>query len=123
MGESEGYEARLTPDLVRLYERAASEYGQATRRRDFVDGNRAVDEIAAIYCVIRSRGLEHQRLLLPLLFSSDSGVCAWAAAHALEFEPRQGEAILTELAKQKGMEGFSAKMALKTWREGRLRFP
>jgi hypothetical protein len=83
MDESERYEKRSTPDLVLLYEKAASEHGHANRQRNFVDGNPAADKVAAIYRVIRSRGLEHQRLLLPLLLSSDSGVCAWAAAHAL----------------------------------------
>jgi hypothetical protein len=93
------------------------------RGRDFRAGNPAADTVAAIYRVIRSRGLEHQRMLLPLLLSSDNGVRTWAAAHALEFEPRQGEAILSDIAKLEGLEGFNAKMTLKVWREGSLRFP
>jgi len=62
-------------------------------------------------------------MLLPLLLSTDDGVREWAAAHALEFEPRQGEAILLDLAKRKGLQGFSSRMTLKVWREGTLRFP
>lgn len=62
-------------------------------------------------------------MLLPLLFSSDNGVRGWAAAHALEFEPRQGEAVLSDIAKLKGLEGFDAEMTLKVWREGKLHFP
>jgi hypothetical protein len=50
-------------------------------------------------------------------------VRTWAAAHALEFEPRQGEAILSDVAKLEGLEGFEAKMTLKALREGNLRFP
>lgn len=72
----------------------------------------------AIYHEIRNRGVEHQRALLPLLLSDDTGVRSWAAAHALEFEPRQGEAVLLEIARGKGMDGFSARMTLKVWREG-----
>jgi Domain of unknown function (DUF2019) len=117
------YENRSTEELIQLYEKAASEHGQANRRHDFRAGNSAADAIAAIYRVIRSRGLEHQRMLLPLLLSSDNGVRTWAAAHALEFEPRQGEAILSDIAKLEGIEGFNAQMTLKVWREGSLRFP
>jgi len=117
------YEKRPTDELIRLYEKAASEHGQANRRFDFRAGNPAAATVAAIYRVIKSRGSEHQRMLLPLLLSNDNGVRAWAAVHALEFEPRQGEAILSDLAKIEGLEGFHAKTALKVWREGSLRFP
>jgi hypothetical protein len=117
------YKEYSTHELVRLYERAASEHGQANRRGDYRAGNSAADTVAAIYRDIRSRGLEHQRLLLPLLMSSDNGVRAWAAAHALEFEPHQGEAILLDIAKRGGVEGFNAKVTLKEWRERNLRFP
>jgi hypothetical protein len=123
MGTIHEYENCPTDELIRLYEKAASEHRQANRQRDFRAGNPAADRIVAIYRVIKSRGLEHQRMLLPLLLSSDDGVRCWAAAHALEFEPRQGEAILSEIAKLEGLEGFSAKMTLKAWREGSLRFP
>jgi hypothetical protein len=118
-----GYKRRPTGELIQLYEEAASAHGQANRRGDFRAGNPAADAVAAIYREIRSRGFEHQRMLLPLLLSTDDGVRGWAAAHALEFEPRQGEAILLDIAKLKGSEGFDAKMTLKVWREGNLRFP
>jgi hypothetical protein len=123
MATNHRYDKHPTDELIRLYEKAASEHGQANRRRDFRAGNPAAETVAAIYRVIRSRGLEHQRMLLPLLLSSDNGVRGWAAAHALEFEPRQGEVILSDIAKLEGLEGFNAKMTLKAWREGSLRFP
>jgi len=62
-------------------------------------------------------------MLLPLLLSNDDGVREWAAAHALEFEPCQGEAVLLDIAKRKDLQGFTARMTLKVWREGTLRFP
>ena len=122
MGASQKYKKLATDELVRLYQEAASIHGQATLSGDFIVGNPAADTVAALYREIRSRGLEHQRMLLPLLLSTDDGVRGWAAAHALEFESRQGEAILLDIAKQKGVEGFSARMTLKVWREGTLRF-
>jgi hypothetical protein len=123
MSESQKYEEFATEELVRLYQEAASAHGQAKRSRDFRAGNPAAETIAAIYREIRKRGLEHQRTLLPLLLHSDNGVRSWAAAHALEYEPRQGEAILLDISKLEGLEGFSASMTLKVWREGKLRFP
>ena len=123
MGESQKYDEFATEELVRLYQEAASAHGQANQSRDFKAGNPAADKIAAIYREIRKRGLEHQRALLPLLLHSDTSVRSWAAAHALEYEPRQGEAILLDISKLGGPEGFSARMTLKVWREGNLCFP
>lgn len=123
MGASQKYKKHATDELVLLYQEAASIHGRANQARDFRAGNPAADKVAAIYREIRSRGLEHQRMLLPLLLSTDDGVREWAAAHALEFEPRQGEAILLDLAKRKGLQGFSSRMTLKVWRKGTLRFP
>ena len=123
MSKRRNYKECSTEELVRLYERAASAHGQANAHGDYRAGNPAADRVAAIYREIRSRGTEHQKMLLPLLLSNDIGVRGWAAAHALEFEPRQGEAILLDIAKREGLEGFNAEMTLKVWREGDLRFP
>jgi len=123
VGTNHGYDKQPTDELIRLYEKAASEHGQASRRRDFRAGDPAAETVPEIYRIIRDRGLEHQRMLLRLLLSSDNGVRGWVAADALEFEPRQGEAILSDVAKMEGLEGSNAKMTLKAWREGRLRFP
>lgn len=123
MSKDRNYKECSTEELVRLYERAAADHGQANSRGDYRAGNPASDRVAAIYREIRRRGTEHQKMLLPLLLSNDIGVRGWAAAHALEFEPRQGEAILLDIAKREGLEGFNAQMTLKVWREGNLRFP
>lgn len=117
------YREYRTDQLVELYQRAASEHGRADAQKRYRQGNPAADRIAAIYHEIRNRGVEHQRALLPLLLSDDTGVRCWAAAHALEFEPRQGEAVLLEIARGKGMDGFSARMTLKLWHEDKLQFP
>jgi hypothetical protein len=123
MREKRAYEKCSTQELVALYERAATEHGHANVWRDFVAGNPAADRVAAIYSEIRSRGVENQKMLLPLLLSEDIGVRSWAAAHALEFEARRGEAILADIAGGDGVEAFNAKMTLSEWRKGNLRFP
>ena len=61
--------------------------------------------------------------MLPLLKSSEKGIRIWAAAHALEFAPEQGLQVLEDLSREPPSIGFDAAMALKVWREGKLRFP
>jgi hypothetical protein len=123
MRKHRGYKEYSSPELVGLYETAASEHGRANRRGNHRVGNSAADAVAEIYRELRSRGLEHQRMLLSLLVSHDDGVRAWAAAHALEFDPHPAEATLLDIAKRKGIDGFNAEMTLRVWREGNLRFP
>ena len=83
--------------------------------------NQAADTVAAVYRELRHRA--GREAILPLLLSDNPSVRGWAGAHALEFAPEQGCAILQSLAKERGRIGFSAQMTLKVWREGKLRFP
>ena len=62
-------------------------------------------------------------MLLALLDHPDTSVRAWAAAHALEFAPAEGEPVLEEIASGADILAFNAEMTLTVWREGELRFP
>jgi hypothetical protein len=86
-------------------------------------GNADADTIASVYQELRRRGRESA--LLVLLDSADIGVVSWSAAHAMDFAPAEGEPVLMALAEsdESGLIGFGAKMTLREWREGRLRFP
>jgi hypothetical protein len=119
----ESYKENSTEELIKLYEQAASEHGQAQVRHDYHAGNPAADRIAAIYRELRKRGRDHQQMLLALLTSSDPGVRLWAASHALEFEPSQGEAVLGDFLTTEGILAFDARVTLDEWRKGTLRFP
>jgi hypothetical protein len=110
-------------ELVAAYATAAGVHGNAVVVGDYKKANPAADQIAAIYRELRDRGRNAQLSVLPLLKDPDAGVRAWAAAHALEFSPTDGERVLEELARDSGMLGFSAQMALREWRQGTLRFP
>jgi hypothetical protein len=116
-------QSATTKDLVSLYERAATEHGHGMMQGTPKETNRAADTIAAIYRELRDRGDQSRQAILPLLLSDNQSVRGWAGAHALEFSPEQGRAILEALAKDKGLVAFSAKMTLRVWAEGRLRFP
>lgn len=116
----DGLDALSTDELVARYALAAKVHGEAT-----VTGgqpaNKEADFIAAAYRELRRRGSESA--LLSLLESEDENVSGWAAAHALEFAPEQSEPVLVRLAESPGLLGFDARMTLREWRAGRLRFP
>src|SRR5581483_11902153 len=105
-------EQATTDQLVARYSAAARRHGVAT-----VEGTGAAsaeaDEIAAIYRQLRSR--RKQSALLPLLDLDEPGVQAWAAAHALEFAPEEGEPVLARLAEGEGSQAFGAELTLREW--------
>jgi hypothetical protein len=111
-------------ELVRHYAEAATSHGRATEQGDYVKGNAAHEVISSVYRELRRRGPDAQRALLDLLGDPEVGVRCWAASHALEFSPADGERVLSELAGvPKSLVSFSAKMTLKQWRDGKLLFP
>lgn len=110
-------------EIVDVYVAAAAKHGRATEAGDYKAANEAHDVIAPGYRELRSRGVEAQRALLPLLEHPDPGVRGWAAAHGLEFAPNQAEPTLEDLADGGSIGGSSAKMTLEVWRKGDLKFP
>jgi hypothetical protein len=110
--------------LLKRYADAAAAHGRATESGDHKAANAAHESLSAVYSELRRRGPDAQRALLPLLEDPDLGVRAWAGAHALEFSAADGERVLTLIAEiPKSLVSFSAKMTLREWREGKLRFP
>jgi hypothetical protein len=108
-------------ELVQQYEQAAVAYGQALEAANSRAANRAADRISGAYSELRRRAAATH--LLPLLKSEDENIRSFAAAHALEFAPEQGEPVLLEFVSRPGRISTSAEYALKAWREGTLRFP
>ena len=109
--------------LIETYRSAASAHGRASASGDSRGANRAHDVLASAYRTLRARGPDSQAKLLQLIRDPDVGVRTWVAAHALEFSAETGEPVLIDLAAQPGLVGFNAKMTLREWRAGRLRFP
>jgi hypothetical protein len=112
-----------TSELITLYRGAASRHGEATLSPDPSPANSDADLIASVYGELRRR--DERQALLPLLETAHPGVRSWAAAHAMEFAPAEGEPVLAELANDDttGLIGFGAKWTLGTWRAGELLFP
>jgi hypothetical protein len=111
-------------DLVGVYAAAAARHHAAAQHGDIRAATTAFDTLSAAYRELRSRGLDAQRALLPLLGSDDPAVRLAAGVHALEFAPDEGEPALAELAASDQTSiGFDAEMTLEVWRDGELRFP
>jgi hypothetical protein len=107
---------------VSAYAGAAAAHGRATVEGDSKRANDAHDRLAAVYRELRDEGQRGR--LLPLLSHADVAVRVWAAAHALEFAPDQGERVLEQIAAtEQGILGFDAKQTLNVWRQGDLSFP
>ena len=112
-----------TASLVTMYARSAAAHGRSLDTADSKSANRHADVLAAVYRELRARGRDAQLALMPLLNDPDPNVRVWAAGHALEFAPEDGEKVLTEMAAAfKGLIGWSAEMTLKEWRKGTLKF-
>lgn len=110
-------------ELIERYIAAASAHHRATEEGRPTIGNKQHDIVAGVYRELRRRGDLARRRLLPLLAHPDVGVRGWAAAHALEFSPGDGEPVLAAIAGLGGLTGFNAKMTLEEWKKGRLEFP
>lgn len=111
------------PQLLRLYERATAAHGTATEKGDYRTANREDETIAAVFRELRGRGIEAQKALLGFLDHGDPYVRVLTAAYALEFAPEQGEPVLTEISRSRGIPALNAEMTLQEWRKGNLKFP
>ena len=109
--------------LVTEYADSAASHGRLVENGRPEEANVHAENVADIYRELRRRGSAAQHALLPLLKSPDTNVRVWASAHALEFDPAEGEQTLSELAALPGIVAFNAKMTLDVWRRGELSFP
>lgn len=115
-------QAATLDQLLAEYVKAASEHGEGSESGDHRRANAAFDVLNVVYAELRRRGPEGQRALLPLLHDKDAGVRLWAASHAPEFSPREGEVALEALKSRSGLIGFTARITLGEWHAGRLHF-
>lgn len=109
-------------NLLDEYSDAAIKHAAASTEGDHKAANREYDRLAGVYRELKAGGDNAQNALLELLNHSNESVRGWAASHALEFAPSEGERVLTELMKAKSLWALDAEMTLKEWRNGTLRF-
>jgi hypothetical protein len=111
-----------TEDLVELFAAKAVERERFMKAHDPRKANARFDQMVKIYDVLKNRGLDAQRQLLPLLQHKDHHVRYSAAARVLEFNADQAIPILEELSLTGApLLRFEAKVTLEQWRKGKFR--
>jgi hypothetical protein len=109
--------------LSELFVASSNARKLASKQLDPELGNEHFDMMANIYRELKSRGIDAQRSLLPLLDHGDPDVRCNAAALALEFAPSLAEPVLQSLRELHGFVGYDAGSILREWKAGRLQFP
>jgi hypothetical protein len=108
--------------LVQAYIAAVLEHGDTTGEEDDDLANERYERLRdALAALVASRSWPAS--LAELLEHSDRSVRCWAATHLLRAKPESAIDTLEELATQKDIAGFNAKMVLREWRAGRLQPP
>ena len=103
-----------------MYIAAAAAHGAATQRGDDEAANKNHDELMAALQSLRSTGGNWPELLQDALGHENPHVRCWAATHLLAVKPERATNALEDLAGQRGVAAFNARMVLREWRAGRL---
>jgi len=110
------YKKSTTPDLLRIFAKAAAEQGEATRSADAKKANARNRTMEKTYNELKSRGPAAQREVLSLFDHSDGYVRLNAAAYSLDFDPPGALRVLEVIDKmESGLLGFTAGMVVKEW--------
>lgn len=108
--------------LISGYKRAAVAHDRALELGNEKIANVQHDRGMSAYRALRLKTPEGPASLLEMLDDPEPAVRSWAAVHSLEFAPGRAERVLEELALLGGVRALLAKLALKEWHEGKLRF-
>lgn len=106
-------------DIKQEYIEAAIKQRDSSYSGDSKIANKQYRILKRIYKQIEEDVVD-RKILLELLNNDNISVRGWAAAHmlGLGFEVALAEKELERIAVDPGMVGFSAKMTLKTWKQG-----
>ena len=106
-------------DLVATYVAISQQEDEAMLRNDIVGGTRLVYRRKEVDDVLRARGIQARRMLLPLLAHANAQVRLNAAKHLLAVVPTEARATLEDLAAHgPGQQRGSAGMCLLLLDEG-----
>jgi Domain of unknown function (DUF2019) len=119
---SKPLKASTTEELVQRFAVKAVEREGFMKAHDPRRASARFDQMVKIYDVLKNRGLDAQRKLLPLLQHKDHHVRYSAAARVVEFDADEAIPILEELSLTGApLLRFEAKVTLEQWRKGKFR--
>lgn len=110
-------------ELVKRYVDSARVHGEATKLGNARKANRAYKEIVRAFLELEKYGDEGTTALMLTLGAEESAVRTWGATHLLKSHPERALPVLADVAREKSLVGFSAKVTLEEWTNGTLRFP
>jgi hypothetical protein len=107
-----------TEQLIEKFKELSVTHGEL---KNVKAANRAFDEAVKIWVQIAHRGT-HAIESFSRLLESDNAIIRLSAASKLLFiMPQRAEAVLDKLTTEPPWTGFTAKMTLTQWREGKLK--
>jgi hypothetical protein len=111
------HEERLA-QLLNRFAAAAKAHHAALVAMDDVRANAHARIIAGLYESLVREGRSGREGLLALIESNDDVVAGMAAVYSIRYDPDRCVALLRKLAKEKGLLGFRASVALQRWEAG-----
>lgn len=104
--------------ILRRFEVAAKAHYAALEAMNSEEAEHQARIIAQLFARIVSTGDQGRQGLLFLALSPDKAVCGMAAVYSLRYRPEQALAVLRKLAKEGGLMGFRASVAIQRWEAG-----
>lgn len=107
--------------LIEEYVEAAINYGESIEKGNSKEANKNATKMHEIRNKIKQVENYHN-WFIPLLNHENDYVKLYSAYLLLQVVPEKAEIVLVELSKKRKLLGFEAKMTLKEWRKGNLKF-
>lgn len=108
-------------NLEAEYRELAQVHGGAFQKGNYKIANISHDKLFEIFRELRSKGVEGEAVLRRLMRDPSISIASWAATHSLPFAESEALEVLDALAQQGGIIAFSAEIAAKQWRAGKLK--
>lgn len=112
--------------LIRLLHRfaiAAQAHHQALEEMDEERANAHAHMIAGLYRSIFRTGESGRQALLELTDNNDPVVAGMAAVYSISYDSKRCLATLNRVAREPGLLGFRARVAIDRWESGEWRGP
>ena len=112
--------------LVKKFVNEIMKYEEAAELNDSVSMNKQHEEIRKIMMNLKAAGKEVEDKMIQLLYHESNYVKCNAAYYLIPAQPEKARKTLEEIASLRGLKAgtiaFTAKMTLREWDNGNLKF-